>query len=125
MLTIRESQIQALNDLAKEDFFRRACTFLRDVARDDLASLDNARLLAGVKLAYATAVNHGVVGEQAVMMWMCLQIMAGARFYELPEVAKLLKSGRPVDDIVRELYDRLALLEIRRGRPEIKRRRPG
>jgi hypothetical protein len=109
--------MRALNDYALEDFYRRASAFLREVARDDLAALDDARLLAGVKSACAIASNQGVAGEQAVMMWLCLQIMAGAKFYELPEVAELLRSGRTVDEILRELYDRLAGLEIRRGKP--------
>jgi hypothetical protein len=117
MLRIRESQMEALDDYARDDFFRRACTFLRDFAGADLASLDDARLLAGVKTACAIASSHGVVAERAMMMWLCLQIMAGARFYELPEVAALLRSGRAVDNVLRELYDRLAALQIRRGKP--------
>jgi hypothetical protein len=117
MLTIRESQMHVLDAYALEDFFRRACAFLRVFAADDLAKLDDERLLAGVQAAYELAKSHGVVGEQSMIRWMCLQIMAGGKFYEIPEVAEMLRSGRPVDDVLRDLYDRLAVLEIRRGKP--------
>jgi hypothetical protein len=117
MLTIRESQMRALDDHALEDFFRRACAFLREFAREDLARLDDARLLAGVKATYETARQHGVVGEQGVMRWICLHLMAGGKFYESPEVAEALASGRPVDGVLRDIYERLAVLESRRGKP--------
>jgi hypothetical protein len=117
MLTIRDRQMKALDDRALEDFFRRACAFLREFARADIARLDDTRLLAGVKVAYAAARGHGVVGEQGLMRWMCLQIMAGGAFYQSPEFAVLLTKGGSADDLLRELYDRLATLEIRRGNP--------
>jgi hypothetical protein len=117
MLTIRESQMRALDDHALEDFFRRACTFLREFAREDLGRLDDARLRAGVKATYETARQHGVAGEQGVIRWICLHLMAGPRFYELPGVGQALASGRPVDDVLRDLYERLAVLESRRGMP--------
>lgn len=75
------------------------------------------RLLAGVKVAYAAARGHGVVGEQGLMRWMCLQIMAGEAFYQSPEFAVLLTKGGSADDLLRELYYRLAMIEIRRGNP--------
>jgi hypothetical protein len=59
MLTIRDRQMKALDDRALEDFFRRACAFLREFAWADIARLDDTRLLAGVKVAYAAARGHG------------------------------------------------------------------
>jgi hypothetical protein len=116
MLTIRDDQMRVLDEYALQDFFRRACAFLREFAREDLARLDDARLLAGVKATYETARQHGVVGEQGVMRWMCLHLMAGPKFYDLPGVDEALSSGRPVDDVLRDIYERLAVLETRRGR---------
>jgi hypothetical protein len=109
--------MRALDEYALADFFRRACAFLREFAREDLARLDDARLLAGVKATYETARQRGVVGEQGIMRWISLHLMAGPRFYELPSVGEALASGRPVDDVLRDIYERLAILEMRRGMP--------
>jgi len=115
VLTIRQSQMDVLDEQALEDFFRRACAFLREYARDDLARLDDQRLLAGVRGAHSIAAGYGVTSEQGVMMWICLQVMTGGRFYEIPAVAELLKSGRPAEDSLRDLYDRLIAAESRAG----------
>jgi hypothetical protein len=117
VLTIRQSQMDALNEHALESFFQRACAFLREYARDDLARLDDQRLLAGVRQAYKTAARHGIVTEQGAMLWMCLQVMTGGKFYEMPEMAELLKNGRTPEDALRDVYDRLSVLETRRGNP--------
>jgi len=114
MLTINAKQMEIFEAAVRGDFFRRQCDFLRSNAGPDVAHLDDVQLQNFVKDSHDSAVAHGATSERSFMMWLCLEVMAGARFFEIPEVADLLKRDESVDLILINVYDRLAVLEIRR-----------
>lgn len=114
MLTITKPQLDALDAQALNGFYQRACAFLRENAGKDVEKFDDAKLLQFVEASHKTAVTHGASSERTSMLWMCLAIMAGPTFHEVPGLVELLRPGRNIDTILNQIFERLAVLEARR-----------
>jgi hypothetical protein len=117
MLTISNNQKSILSTIVLENFFQRTADFLRDWARNDLADLSDAQLKDYVKDAYETANEHGVITEQGIVRWACLQVIAGAKFYDEPKVAGLFESNPDGDLLLEQIFEELSNREQSSKRP--------
>ncbi|MEI6558261.1 MAG: hypothetical protein WCO00_07610 [Rhodospirillaceae bacterium] len=113
VLVILKIQEDVLNNEATKSFVLRACQFLRKLAHDDIGAMDDGQLHDYVRTALTKAIRFGASSERGIIMWICLQIMAGLDFYEKEHMRNLIQTKAPLDEILEHLYSRLCVLEIR------------
>jgi hypothetical protein len=114
MLNITQPQMDELDAHALEAFFERTFHFLRRIAFEDTRAKSDSDLHNFIKLGYDSARTHGVVTERGIIMWICLNIMAGNTFHKVPEVTRLLADSGDAELALNQLYERLIVIEIRR-----------
>ncbi len=114
MLKISAEQGAIFDAQVEADFIHHACRLLRVHAQDDLVHLDDAGLAQFVRDSRTLAAQFGVTGEQGILKWALIRILAGYNFHEIPEVEAFFSRERDADHAVKLLYDRLARLEQQR-----------
>ena len=115
MLKVTDAQLESIDAQVIAAFHDRVCGFLRQIAASDVAAMDDAALLAFVESGDRAARSFGVLTERGVVLWLCLGIMIGPEFAELPAIASLLEQSQSPDRAMNELFERLALIETRHG----------
>lgn len=107
-LIIRHTQLDAFEQLLKQQFTQRMCSHVRLHFAAQAADWDAARLHANVCGVIDRASGHGFVSEQDCARYLNLAMVSGLRFDTLPDHAWM--RARLEDGSISNPSERLALL---------------
>jgi len=113
MLIISGDQVATLDEIAVNDFYRRALGFLMNFFASDLKGVDQRRIYNFIKHNKAIAEDHGVCSERGLMMWIFLCFATKKKFYLDINVKQLFIDGSKSEDNLLNLFDRLVELQLR------------
>ncbi|HEX8242819.1 MAG TPA: hypothetical protein VF541_04975 [Longimicrobium sp.] len=104
-LIIREAQMQALRDAARDRFARAAAAELRRADPAAVAAFDDAALLALVRRGMERARAYGLVEAEPVRAFLSLLVSVGPAFDRHPSIRAILTDPalRPGQRITRLL----------------------
>lgn len=108
-------RMQAVRDARHR---RRIATYLRKVAPEQTAGMDDAALEVATAGFMAEAKTHGVRSESAMGRWGYLQLLTGGQMGRQPEVTDYLAKGDPAktpDERVRDLMHMAAFSAAQGG----------
>ena len=113
MLTITREQFATLDQIAIDDFQRRAAKFLREEFRDETGEIDDEELLTRIQQASKNAAVYDIETEQGIVQFATLDILLGPEFHTTPDIAALLSypEGKG-DDRIEALFEELVTAQL-------------
>jgi hypothetical protein len=101
MLVISQAQMDALAAYAGESFHERLVGYVHEVLPDHMKQVAKRDLETLIVNAETRARGYGVTTQRGIAKWVCMALMAGQTFDEIPEVRLALTQAKM--DVERQL----------------------
>ena len=113
MFVIRRRQVEAFDEAAARGLRERLKEFLRQEMPEQTADLSDEDLLKHIIDAEVCAAAYGIESDGGIASYVCLAMVAGPQFADLPRVAAFLKT--PGTNAEQQLQDLIEFMDLQLG----------
>lgn len=85
-MQIRDAQMKTLEEAVHRGFLARVGEIVRETLPQYSSRLTGDELIEAIRRLESRAAQMGVLSEQGIARWVCLGMVAGEKFDEIPEV---------------------------------------